>query len=102
MVSVFNIEPIDMEKKRVINDYPYNFLNVISENYNIDITNYYNLLNSIEVFKLKNIYHYIFLRLNKINNIYKKIDKLPKKKGKLKGDEFNDIIRDYIKTDIIN
>ena len=59
MVSVFNIEPNNLTIKDVISDYNFNFLDPIKEDYNINYEKYYQLLNSMLDFKMKNIYHFI-------------------------------------------
>ena len=75
--NIFNIEPkkIKVHKNDI---YYYNFLNFINDNYNIEIINIYYLINSLNEFKIKNIYQFIYLRLLKINKKLKEIKKLEK------------------------
>lgn len=101
MVSVFNIEPNIIPIKTIYNSNVFDFLDIVKVKYNIHIDNYYSLLISEEDFKIKNIYNFIFLRLNKINKIYNKIDTIKKINYNISKNEFNDIIKKYIKNDII-
>ena len=54
MESVLNIEPDDLTIRSIKEDERYSFLDFIQ--YNIKKENYYNLLNTLDMFKLKNIY----------------------------------------------
>ena len=84
MVSVFNIEPHDiiLSPSKVLNDYNYTFFNNIDhDKYNIKYKVYYELINSVETFKINNIYRYIYLRIYTINKKYDTIDCLLMKKG---------------------
>ena len=66
MVSVFNVEPMNLNTWDSYEKYDYNFLNLLLTEYKISPQPYYDLLDSTEVFKLKNLYNFIFLRLIKI------------------------------------
>ena len=73
MTSVFRLHPNDLKKKmnyfNCINENlknPYTFLDNIREKYSIDVLIYYLIIDSIEEFKLKNIFYFINLRLKNI------------------------------------
>ena len=101
MVTVFNIEPYEIPVKNVDRRYDFDFLDIIPLRYNVNVMVYYSLLNSHEEFKLKNIYNYIFLRLIKINKKYKKINTIPKINNTINSEYFNNIISEYINSDIL-
>jgi hypothetical protein len=74
----------------------YNFLNNINlDNYVV----YYDILNNLEDFKLKNIYNYIFNILEKIN--YE--NNLPKLNGceNINPIQLNKYLNEYIKNDLL-
>ncbi len=97
MTSVLNIEPNTLEVKEKNSDMRYGFLNHIN-NHKININKYYSLLNSIDLFKLKNVYNFIYLRTYKINRMSEGyIDILPKKDGRISGEEINTLFNNYIK-----
>ena len=103
MVSVFNIEPHDiiLSPSKVLNDYNYTFFNNIDhDKYNIKYKVYYELINSVETFKINNIYRYIYLRIYTINKKYDTIDCLLMKKD-ITQEDFNNILLKYIDNDII-
>ena len=93
MESVFNIHPNHINIPKIINNNQYSFLNNI---FNINYQPYYDLLNTVEDFKIKNIYHFIYLRLILINRKFNKIPKLKKY-----FTSFNETITDYINNDKI-
>ena len=68
MESVFNIHPNNIKILPIINNNQYSFLNNI---FDINIQPYYDLLNSIENFKIKNIYHFLYLRSILIDRKFK-------------------------------
>jgi len=96
MESVFNIHPNNIKILPIINNQQYSFLNNI---FDINIQPYYDLLNSIEYFKIKNIYHFLYLRsilihrMFKESSINKEIIPLPKY-----FNDFNDSIQNYIQN----
>ena len=95
MESVLNIEPDDLTIRSIKEDERYSFLDFIQ--YNIKKENYYNLLNTLDMFKLKNIYRYLYLRTYKINERSGgKIPPLPKIVGKITGEELNRYLNEYI------
>ena len=59
---------IDTDKFSInkINNYNYTFLDNL-KNHNIDINVYYDILNSYESYKLKNLYNFIYKRISKLN-----------------------------------
>ena len=73
MGSVFRLHPHELEKKikflgkKNINSFNYDFLNIIKEKYDIDINIYYEIINSLEIFILKNIFYFMNFCLQKIN-----------------------------------
>ena len=92
--SIFNIEPQDIKVPNLIHTYNYNFLEQF--NYNINHSVYYQLINSMEVFKLKNLYHYLYLRIFKINKLFPEINNLPKIKKNITEEELNQLFYNYI------
>ena len=97
MTSVFNINPSDLRKKlyyiKPINDTIFSFLDCIKDKYNINVDIYYNIINSNEEFKLKNIFYFMNLRLKNINM---KIEY-----DKVTYDNINDIFLNFINNDIV-
>ena len=96
MESVLNINPENINDPNKKYDYNYDFLNDI---FNIDITPYYSLIRSRELYKLKNLYNYIYLRLLKINLKYSRIPKIENNKYIKCPKEFNMILSKYINKD---
>ena len=101
MVSVFNVEPMNINTRDSYEKYDYNFLNLLFKKYKISPQPYYDLLDSTEVFKLKNLYNFIFLRLIKINKNYDKINTIEKQTKNINEKDFNDFFKNYIKKDVI-
>jgi hypothetical protein len=102
--EVFNINPNDLKSKlyKIKIYYNYNFLNYICEIKDINVKNYYNLLNSIDEFQLNSLYQFIFLRINKLNKLNNDI-KLLKKNFKLDNSkDFNNILKEYINNNLLN
>jgi hypothetical protein len=97
MESVFNIHPNNIKILPIINNNQYSFLNNI---FDINIQPYYDLLNSIENFKIKNIYHFLYLRSILIDRKFKnspiKEKIIPLSKN---FNDFNDSIQNYIQND---
>ena len=98
MTSVLNIEPDHLIIRSIIKeDIRYDFLKFLKDKYNIKDIHYYNLLNSLDTFKLKNIYRYLYLRTYKISGkINCKMIPLKKKEGKISGEELNEYLNKYI------
>lgn len=98
MTSVLNIEPNNLIARGPLKgDVRYNFLKFLKVDYDIKDINYYGLLNSLDTFKLKNLYRFLYLRTHKINKETNgKIVNLKKKDGKISGEEFNEYLNNYI------
>lgn len=101
MVSVFNVEPMNINTRDTYEKYDYNFLDLLFTEYKISPQPYYDLLDSTEVFKLKNLYNFIFLRLIKINKNYDKINTIEKHTKNINEKDFNNFFKNYIKKDVI-
>jgi hypothetical protein len=101
MVSVFNIEPMNIKIKDTYNKYNFDFLDILFTKYNISPSPYYVLINCIDDFKLKNLHNFIFLRLIKINTRYDKINKIKKLNKNINKEYFNNIFKEYINDDVI-
>jgi hypothetical protein len=85
----------------IINQYNYTFLdNMIHILYNYKI--YYDIINTYEEFKLKNIYNYIYNRIFILNKLYNIniIDKINIEE-KISCEELNYLLSKYIDNDII-
>ena len=98
MESVFNIEPTELNVRRIIHDYQYDFFHTI------DISNkeiYYDIINSYSTFKIKNIYNFIYLRIYKLNKLFDKVDLIERYNGKITPEIFNNQLKDYINDNII-
>ena len=101
MTSVFRLHPNELEKKlRFIGlqpkeYYSYNFLNIIQKKYNININIYYEMINSLELFKLKNIFYFMNIRLSKINIRLNYSNNIT-------STNFNDILNEFINNNIVN
>ena len=95
---IFNTIPGDYIIKNIINNKTFSFLDFLNDK---DYNNYYNLLQSIEEFKLKNIYHHLFLRSIKINKEFTNFEILNKNEKFLKTKEFDELLIDYIMNDEI-
>tara|TARA_A100001015_G_C14709851_1_gene601624 strand:+ start:377 stop:727 length:351 start_codon:yes stop_codon:yes gene_type:complete len=100
MTSVFRIYPDDLYKKmkylNYLKDNTYlNFLEPIKDEYNINVEVYYNIVNGISEYKLKNLIYFFNIRLLKIN---KKI----KYDNKETYESFNDKMNKFIDNDIVN
>ena len=94
--SVFNIDPDEIKGQLKMNHYNYTFLNNILE---IDISKYYELISSIELFKIKNIYNFLFLRSLKINKKFNEINEMILNKNNISSEIFNDFLNNYINND---
>ena len=101
MVSVFNVEPMNINTRESYEKYDYNFLSLLFNDFNISPQPYYDLIDSTEVFKLRNLYNFIFIRLMKINRKYNKINKIEKITKSIDRKYFNNFFKNYIKKDVI-
>lgn len=99
-MSVFNIEPHNLIKSKTekINNYEYDFLN----NNIFDCQPYYYIINTYDNYKLKNIYHNIYIKLFKINKKYPEIKLIKKNYYKITNEEFNKFLKEYINGDLIS
>ena len=97
--SVLNIEPNEFIIKEQKEETIYNFLDFLKNSYNIDINKYYDILNSIDEFKIKNVYNYLYLRIQKISRVSNNyITNLKKIDGRISGEELNNGLNEYIKS----
>ena len=97
--SVLNIEPNEFIIKEQKEETIYNFLDFLKDSYNIDIDKYYTILNSIDEFKIKNVYTYLYLRIQKISRMSNNyITNLKKIDGRVSGEELNNGLNEYIKS----
>ena len=98
MTSVLNIETNNLIARGPLKgDVRYNFLKFLKVDYDINDINYYDLLNSLDTFKLKNLYRFLYLRTHKINKETNgTIVNLKKKDGKISGEELNEYLNNYI------
>ena len=81
-----------------INDHNFTFL----DNIDIKVSNYYDIINSYEEFKIKNLYKFLYDRILLLNKYYD--IKLMKKihiSKKLSYYKFNDLLSNYIDNDKI-
>ena len=90
-LSVFNIHPNNIIIPKIINNVQFTFLNHFDT---INIEPYYHLLNSIENFRIKNIYHFLYLRSILIN---KKFPSFPIMERKF--NTFDEELKKYINDD---
>jgi len=98
-MSVLNIEPNHLKPTNSNVVFKYDFLDFLNDSYNIDIVKYYNYLNGMEIFKLKNIYNYLYLRTYKINQKIGNTNILKKCNGNLSHGEMNQMLTDFINKD---
>ena len=100
MVSVFNMEPNNIKEPYKVSDYRYTFLDNSMSKYNIKYSVYYKLINSLETFKLLNIYQFIYIRLFKLNRKFDSVDMILKKE-RITPEEFDIIMNKYIHNDLL-
>ena len=60
--------------------------------------NYYLLIQSLDEFKLKNVYHFLFIRSIHLHNIFPEIPILDKHNKYITSQEFDTLIIDYINS----
>lgn len=101
MVSIFNVEPMNIKTKDTYNKYHFDFLDILFTKYNISPIPYYILIDGIDDFKLKNLHNFIFMRLIKINNKYSKINTIEKMNKNISKEYFNETFKKYINDDDI-
>ena len=93
--SVFNIDPDNIKSQKQIHNYNYTFLNDILS---INVQKYYQLLSSIELFKIKNVYNFLFLRSLKLHDKFS-TRKMNKNKYIQTSEEFNQELLKYIQKE---
>jgi hypothetical protein len=91
-----NIDTNKYQSIKKINSYNYTFLNNLSNN-NVNINIFYDILNSYEIYKLKNIYNFLYKRIFKLD-----IENINYKNtlNNINSDELDSLLSDYIDTDI--
>ena len=85
-------------KIKLINNFSYNF-DFLKDLKFKEVDIYYNILNNVEEFKLKNFYNYLFKKINKLN-ISDKLIKINIEK-RIVNTELNNILYEYIKNNEI-
>jgi len=70
----------------------YSFLSVLGGNSYI----YYSLVESLQEYKLKNLYRFIYLRILKLGNKYEIITPMEISKGFISPSSLNTLLEDYI------
>ena len=98
MTSVF-CKDLNHIKITSINDNHYTCLKR-SDKYNINII--YDLLNSQNDHKLKNLYRYIYLRTNNLKKIFSELNVIEKHKGDIDPLKFNELMCRYIDNNTVN
>ena len=93
--EALNIIPSNIKRRVCLHNYNYTFLDKIL---NIDIETYYNLVSSIELFKIKNLYNFLFLRSLKLNTKFS-TRKMKIEKYINEPDKLNNILKNYISND---
>lgn len=97
MDSVFCKDLNNIKYKKIKNN-QYSFL---KENKKYDVNIIYDLLNCQEDYKIKNLYRYIYIRINKLNKLYSQINLLKVNKEDMNSVTFNKLMKSYIKKDKI-
>tara|TARA_B100000902_G_C27321209_1_gene924657 strand:+ start:7597 stop:7938 length:342 start_codon:yes stop_codon:yes gene_type:complete len=92
---ILNILPYDIIINKRIETNNYTFLNFMEDK---GMIKYYELLNSVQNFKLKNVYQFLFLRSIKLNRSFSEI---PVMKKETIQDNLNEILNNYINNDPI-
>ena len=95
-MEVFNIHPDNIQERSYIYQYQYTFLDGIYKD--INMNKYYQLLLSIDTFKLKNLYNFLFLRSLKLNSLFS-VRKMVKNKYIRTPEEFNLELEKYIQKE---
>jgi hypothetical protein len=94
-VFILDIDGILVKVKK--HSYKYTFLNLLSDK--INIINIYDLIESFDEFKLKNLYYFIYLKLIFINKSYPEINLIKKNEKYLNCEDFDQIMDMYIKKE---
>ena len=96
--SVFIININDIVIKKTKYSYNYTFLNILSEK--IYVNHIYDLLKTFDVFKLKNLYYFIYVKLINIHKHYNQIRLIKKYEYPISTEEFNIELNNYIQSNI--
>ena len=94
MVSIFVKDPSDIPDKHGVDKYDFTFLDKTYPEYKI----YYQLLKNMKEYKIKNVYHFIYVRLIQMHQKFGDITLLPKE-IKIDFHTFNTLLNDYISED---
>ena len=97
MESVFNINPSDLKIQYQKNQYNYSFLNDI---FDIEYQKYYSLIESLELYQLKNVYMFLYLRSLKMNRITN-LEEMELHKYVDQSETLDQILKEYIQEDKI-
>ena len=97
MESVFNINPSDIKEPKKVTLYSYSFLNDI---FDIDYHIYYSLIESLEIYQLKNIYMFMYLRSLKMNQ-ETTLEKMVLHKYISESERLDQVLKEYIQNDKI-
>ena len=95
--SVFSVDINNINVNENTNNFNYTFLDILSNK--ININKIYDLINTIHIFKIKNLYYFIYLKLIQINKKYKTINTINKHNYKLSQIEFNEKLNQYIQSE---
>ena len=93
--SVFNIDPDEIKDRIKLYHYNYTFMNDI---FTVDVHKYYQLLLSIELFKIKNVYNFLFLRSLKLYDGFS-TRRMKQHKYIQTHEEFNQELLEYIQKE---
>ena len=87
----------EINKRFIVNNYQYTFLDNVFDK-EIDISIYYNLIQSLDYYKIKNIYNFLFLRSLKIHTKFSTYE-MKLNKYIHSHEELNTELSNYIKKD---
>lgn len=96
MTSVLIVEPNNIKVREKKENEVYTFLDFIKGTYNMDIEKYYALLNSIDSFKLKNVYRNLYIRTFILHKKDTSIRCLENINCKISGRNFDRYLNEYI------
>jgi len=94
MESIYNIHPLSIRKSKKKYEYNYDFL------FNEYCDVYYNLINTLESYQLKNLYRFIYLRILKINLKFNDIPLIPPERI-ITDEGLNIILKEFINNEPI-
>ena len=97
-VSVFSIDINDIKLMELKENFNYDFLDILSDKINVKVI--YDLINTIDIFKIKNLYFFIYLKLIQINRKYKRINLINKNNHNLSQKDLNDKLNNYIQCEL--